>query len=193
MRFHVLLPGRARSKFKGMTQHGFSDSRTVSFLCWLVILVAAPRCAEAEPSTAAVSAFNSYVRAVESRLAEQHRSPKAFLATSTPQNEIELHRGNLVVEQLTPTGGVALPGALLHHWRGTAFAPGATSADFERLMRDFKAYPQSFEPEVLQAEALAQRGDRFQALIRVRQRHVITVVMDTTYDIRFGRLDARHG
>jgi hypothetical protein len=29
--------------------------------------------------------------------------------------------------------------------------------------------------------------------MRVRQRHVITVVMDTAYDVSFGRLDARHG
>jgi hypothetical protein len=29
--------------------------------------------------------------------------------------------------------------------------------------------------------------------MRVRQRHVITVVLDTTYDINFGRLDARRG
>ncbi len=29
--------------------------------------------------------------------------------------------------------------------------------------------------------------------MRVRQQHVLTVVMDTAYDIIFGRLDARHG
>ena len=29
--------------------------------------------------------------------------------------------------------------------------------------------------------------------MRVRQRHVITVVMDTAYEIDFGRLDARRG
>ena len=45
-------------------------------------------------------------------------------------------------------------GALLHHWRGTAFAPGAKAADFERLMRDFNSYPQHFSPQVLQAKVL---------------------------------------
>jgi hypothetical protein len=29
--------------------------------------------------------------------------------------------------------------------------------------------------------------------MRVRQKHVLTVVMDTTYDVRFGRLDEREG
>jgi hypothetical protein len=140
-------------------------------------------------------AFNSYIGAVESRLAQQHRSRNVFLApvASAPQNEIRLHRGGLIVEQLTPASGVVFPGALLHHWRGTAFAPGAKAADFERLLKDSNAYPRVFSPEVLQARVLAQDGDRLQTWMRVRQHHVITVVMDTTYDVAFGQLDAQQG
>ena len=82
---------------------------------------------------------------------------------------------------------------MLHHWRGTAFAPGAKAADFERLMKNFSAYPQRFSPQVVQAKVLAQQEDRAQATMRVRQHHVITVVMDTTYEINYGRLDPGHG
>jgi hypothetical protein len=46
---------------------------------------------------------------------------------------------------------------------------------------------------VLQEKILMQQGDHYQVVMRVRQRHVITVVTDTTYDVTFGRLDARHG
>ncbi len=60
-------------------------------------------------------------------------------------------------------------------------------------MRDFSSYPRYFAPQVVQAAVLAQQGDRMQAMMRVRQQHVITVFMDTAYDITFGRLDARHG
>jgi hypothetical protein len=158
-------------------------------------LVAAPGCAAAEPTPAAVAAFNAYIGVVESRLAQQHRSPDAFLApaASAGQAETHLRSGELIIEQLTPATAADCPGAMLHHWRGTAFAPGATAADFERLMKDFNAYPQHFAPQVTQARILTQQGDRLQAVMRVRQQHVITVVMDTTYDIEFGRLDARHG
>jgi hypothetical protein len=164
-------------------------------ICGLLLLVAGPGCVAGEPSPAGVSGFNSYVGAVESRLEQQHRSPERFLAPAgaPAESESRLHRGELVVEELTPPGGAALPGALLHHWRGTAFAAGAKAADFERMMRDFSAYPQYFSPQVLKASVLAQDGDRFAAAMRVRQRHVITVVMDTTYDVTFGRLDEPHG
>jgi hypothetical protein len=82
---------------------------------------------------------------------------------------------------------------MLHHWRGTAYAPGAKAADFERLMKNLGAYPQVYSPQVTQAKVLAQHGDRLQATMRVWQKHVLTVVMDTLYDIDFGRLDPRHG
>jgi hypothetical protein len=174
-----------------MTQREFSRFRARFVLCGLLISAAAPGCI-GEPAPSAISAFNSYVSAVESRLAEQHRSRNAFLVL-VPQNNLHLRRGELVVEQLTPTTGGVLPDALLHHWRGTAFVSGAKAADFERLMKDFNAYPERFSPEVLEASVLAQQGDHFQVWMRVRQRHGITVVLDTTYDVTFGHLDGQHG
>ncbi len=173
-----------------MTRFQSTCSRTFSLL---LLLAGAPGCVAAEPPAAAVAAFNSYTHTVETRLEQQHRSQSTFLApaSSDLQSADRLRRGELIVEKLTPPADP--PGAMLHHWRGTAFAPGAKAADFERLMKDFNAYPQRFSPQVLQARVLAQQGDRLQATMRVRQRHVITVVMDTAYDISYGRLDAQHG
>jgi len=177
-----------------MTRRTFSDLRTFFVTCGVLILVA-PGCFGEEPTPEATLGFNSYVSVVELRLGQQHRSRDGFFtgAATAAQNEIRLRRGELIVEQITPSGGAALPGAMLHHWRGTAFAPGATAADFERLMKDFSAYPQRFSPQVIQARVVTQKDDRVQALMRVRQRHVITVVMDTVYDVTFGRLDEHHG
>jgi hypothetical protein len=180
-----------------MKKRLFAHFRKISVLCSLLLFLDAPRRLMAQPPPAAVSAFNSYARAVESRLAQQHRSPHAFLAPATSGSaslEARLRQGELLVERanehVTPAD---FSGALLHHWRGTAFAPEARAGDFQRLMRDFNAYPQHFSPQVLQARVLTQSGDRMQAWMRVRQRHVITVVMDTTYDISFGQLDVQHG
>lgn len=144
----------------------------------------------AEPSTAALAGFDSYITKTEARLEQEHSSAQTFLAS---EDEARLRRGDPVIEEVTPAGGEALPGALLHDWRGTAFVPGATAADFERIMKDFGAYPQRYAPQVVRARVLARDGDHFQVLMRVRQQHVITVVMDTTYAVTFARLDAEHG
>ena len=149
----------------------------------------------AEAPAAAVSVFNSYVGAVEGRLVEQHRSAEGFLAGAAGEaaSEARLRRGDVIVEQMTPPVGAELPGAMLHHWRGTAFAAGAKAADFEKLLRDFGGYPKTFAPQVMEARTIAAEGDRVTGWMRVRERHGITVVLDSTYDVRFGRMDARDG
>jgi hypothetical protein len=164
----------------------------------VLLLLATGRVAgwcEAAPA-AAVSAFNSYAGKVESRLREQHQRTDGFLVSvgTNPQMDERLREGQVVIEQLARGKQAELPEALLHHWRGTAFVQGATATDFERLMKNFNSYPRTFAPQVVRANVLTpQRGDHFTATMRVRQHHVITVVMDPTYDIRFGRLDAQHG
>lgn len=155
-----------------------------------------PHLLMAEPTPAAVTAFIGYTRMVEARLAQQHQTRTAFLATpatGTENLQSRLRGGELIIERIDPPATAEAAGALLHHWRGTAFAPGARAADFERLIRDFHAYPQHFAPQVLQAGVSTSSPDRMQAWMRVRQKHVITVVMDTSYDIDFGRLDVQHG
>ncbi len=171
----------------------FAPSRRLSAVCGLLLFLDAPRSLMAEPPAAALTAFTAYSRAVEARLAQQHRSAGAFLALGGPAEENKLREGEVVIERLTPPVGGAFSGALLHHWRGTAFAPGARAADFERLMRDFNAYPQHFASQVMQARVISQNGNNVQAWMRVRQHHVLTVVMDTTYDVSFGQLDVQHG
>jgi hypothetical protein len=154
----------------------------------LLVSLAVSRCLMAEPPAAAVAAFQSYTRAVESRLAEQHRSPNGFLAAEMP-----LGRGDVHIDRLAPRPHRELSDALLHHWRGTTFSPGARALDFEQLLRNINSYPQHFAPQVLQARVLEERDGRTEATLRVRQKHVITVVMDSDYDVTFGRLDAQHG
>lgn len=169
--------------------------RPFVILCWVLMIMATSSCFGAEPGHRAVSVFNAYIGTIESRLAQQHQSPTEFLdpAALTASDNVRLRGGHLVIERLTPAAGTALPGALLHHWRGTAFIPNAKAASFERLLKDFDAYPQYFSPEVMRARLIAQHDDDFQVQMRVRQKHVITVVLDTTCDVIFGKLDEDHG
>ena len=181
-----------------MKQRIFTLKRKVSFAFWLLLLLDATRSLKGEPTKAAVSVFNAYSAAVELRLAHQHSSQRDFLApfgADVKDPEERLHRGESVIERVVEPVSVNTgnSGAMLHHWRGTAYISGATAGDFERLMRDFNSYPQYFAPQVVQAKRGSEHGDRIQAWMRIRQKHVITVVMDATYDVTFGQLDQRHG
>ena len=181
----MMQPGTAHSRF-----------RTVAWAFAILFLTLAdPAEGVADPAPAAVSAFNAYIGKLEARLAEQHRLPNTFIVpvASGANGDARLRRGELIIENVPPSGASDLPGAILFHRRGTAFVSGAKAADFESLIKDFNAYPRRYAPQVLQSKILAGQGDRFQATMRVRQVHIITVVMDMAYDIAFAHLDAQHG
>jgi len=165
-----------------------SALRSTLVYCAIIaaVAVSAPCRAVAAPRPAAAASFNAYINTVESRLAQQHRSAGGFLAS---EDQGRLRNGELMIETLAPESPPGFSGAMLHHWRGTAFAPGAKAADFERLMRNFNAYPQYYAPQVMQARILSQQGDHYQVVMRVKQHHVITVVLDTAYDVTFAHPD----
>jgi ribosome-associated toxin RatA of RatAB toxin-antitoxin module len=186
--------------------NGFT--RHLSLVCGALLLLRAPRLF-AEPSTAAVAAFNTYAHTVEARLAQQHSSPDTFLILpADPTSLAHLRSGQLLIEKInaqltTPT----LPDALLHHWRATAFVPNAgvpgdpkgrwggnvTASDFAHLLQDFNAYPRNFAPQIVSTTVLSRTPTDTIARLRTRQHHVLTVVLDTTVDVTFATLDPTHG
>ena len=155
----------------------------LTLVCSLA-LAERPALAFEAPSAGAVSAFDQYAGRLSSHVSDPHQPE--LLSSIDASSISRLRQGELLIDKLTPVGETT-PGALLHHWRGRAFVAGAKLEDFTRLLRNFDAYPKIFAPQVERAAVLARQGDRMQASMRVRQKHVITVVMDTTYDVSFGR------
>ena len=162
-------------------------------LCRLLLLAAFAGHAQAEPTRKAIAAFDAYVRRVEARLAEQHRSAGHFLAGElNAENRQRLRGGELLVDRVADKSAEELPKALLHHWRGTAFAPGASAADFEQLMRNLPAFPQVYAPQVLTGRVLQRDGEHMLETMRLQQKHFLSVVLDLTSDSNFYHLDPQH-
>lgn len=146
----------------------------------------------AEPSVAATARYDTYIGGVEKRLARQHASSAGFVEAGAEQ-AARLRHGDLVVERMSPNGDDALPGAMLHHWRARAFVTGVHEADVERALRDVASYTRVYAPQVLRAKGTPMQGGGMRTAMRVRQKHVLVAVLDTDYDVVFGRLDAGHG
>jgi hypothetical protein len=166
----------------------------------LLLALDAHRVLHADVPPGAAAAFDTYARQVEQRLRFQHASGPTFLASSGGAASISLHTGTLRIERVTeptpspsPDALATAAGARLDHWRGTAFVPGVTAEQFESLLRDVSHYPTTFAPQVEQARIVASSPDRLLVTMRVRQHHVLTVVMDAAYDVTFAHLDPAHG
>jgi hypothetical protein len=157
---------------------------------WLLVVSLTVAVGQAQAPADALADFTKYTAAVETRLAEEHGSSETLLASV---DRDRLRKGEVVIQKLVPEKDADPSGAMLHHWRGTAFAPGATAADFKRLMRDFPAYTTVYAPQVVRAVIVSHDGDRYAVTMRVKQKHVLIVVMDTAYDVTFAQQNRLRG
>lgn len=144
-------------------------------------------------------AFDRYVQLTETRIAGELRPGGAFLRPDAlPEVDraaayFALRNGELRIERLeTFENGHAIecPGGMIHHWVGTVFIPGATLEETLKVVQDYDHHAEVYAPEVVRAKILSQAGDDFHIYMRLRQKKIITVELDTEHDAHFERLDA---
>ena len=163
----------------------------------IVLCLAIPSPA-AHLSSPAQRAFDDYTATVEKRLAQQHASPDTYLAVlnlgSAERADAarDLRSGVLRVEPVNG-GRHEVRGGILHHWRGETFVPGANAKGMLALLRDYNHLALYYTPEVESSRLLSDRGGTAKIAIRMRKQKVITVVLDTEYDVQTGLTSANSG
>ena len=105
----------------------------------------------------------------------------------------ELQRGDVVSERLETrdsAGPIQTPGAMIHHWVGTVFIPATTLEQVLTLLQDYDHHSIYFSPEVTKSKLVAHADGDFKVFYRLTRKKIVTVVLDTDYDVRYERLDA---
>lgn len=159
-------------------------------LCWIIPISAAQQ-------KRTTDAFDSYVASAEQRITQARGKSSSFLAMESlptvQQKEVmsQLRRGDVVIETQgnTPT---EVPAGLIHDWVGTVFIPKLTVAQVLSLIQDYDHSTRYYSPDVEQSRLVSRQGDDFQVFMRLRKHKVITVVLDTEYNVQYGRLDPVH-
>jgi hypothetical protein len=143
-------------------------------------------CRGAQLTQAANVAFGQYVASLEARLALQHADAATHLAMLNVDSsrrivlERQLMAGEIRVE---PVNGAVrdVPGALLHHWRGSAFVANATPEEMLALLRDHSHVYPHYAPRVIASRALKDEGDTAILAVRLKEQTVRTIVLDAEY------------
>jgi hypothetical protein len=177
-------------------------TRTIAWVqaALLVCVPAVPRRTEAaELKPEAVAGFDRYVRLTEQRMQAELRPGAAFLwvdgLPEARRNNVyaQLQRGEVVASRLeTPdtSSDLHVPGALIHHWVGTVFIPGASLQQVLTLLKDYDHHTIYFRPEVAKSKTLEHAGEDFKVYLRLTRKKIVTVVLDTEYEVHYERLDA---
>ncbi len=157
-------------------------------------LSSATSAAELQPST--VAAFDHYVQLTEQRMATE--LPGSFLRIdSLPSDQrqagyIRLLAGEVITEQLqTLENGkpIAVSSGMIHHWIGTAFVKGITLQKTLTFLQDYDHQAKYYAPDVQTSKLLQRNGNDFKIFLRLRKHKVVTVLLNTEYDVKYTMLD----
>lgn len=155
---------------------------------------------ELRPET--LAAFARYVEATEARIDQQQSRPDSFLyidRLSEPQRSqivARLKRGEIYMAPVETRDGsgrlINAPGAMIHHWIGDVFVPGASLRKVLDLAQDYNRHQEIYQPEVVRSRLVSHTADDFKIFYRLRQHKVITVTLDTDMDVHYRRVDETH-
>jgi hypothetical protein len=172
-------------------------STVLWFLAVILILSGIATGAELKQRT--ISAFDRYVQLTEQRFDADLRPGTPFLwINRQPESQREhdcekLRNGEVVIshmETLDHGKQITVPDAIVHHWMGTVFIPGATLQQTLALMQDYNKHDVYYSPDVARSKLISHSGDDFHVYYRFKRHKVVTVVLDTEYEVHYTRISA---
>jgi hypothetical protein len=171
-------------------------SARVSLVPFVVALLAA-EVTLAQPQTRTTEAFDHYVAEAEARITRARGAAGSFLRIESlpvvqrTERVTRLRRGEILIEKAGDTRA-EIPGGLIHDWLGTVFIPHATVTQLLGVVQDYDHLTRYYSPDVMQSRLVSRAGDDWHVFMRLHKHKVVTVVLDTEYSVRYGRLDAAH-
>jgi hypothetical protein len=174
---------------------------------WLRILLAmeilgtqTPQVMSAELRPKTVEAFDRYVQLTEARInGEVSQADKFLYVDGLPparrsQVLAALKRSEIFMERLQTLDAsghkIEAPDALIHHWLGAVFAPGANLRETIALMQDYNRHQDIYRPEVVRSRLLTHQGNDFTIYYRLRKKKLITVTLNTNHDVHYFPVDS---
>jgi hypothetical protein len=142
------------------------------------------------PQTAA--AFDRYVELTEARM-NADLAPGRFLRIAGQADwQAKVRGGHIRIQRdVTLDNGkeIDVPGGMIQHWVGAMFISGATIQQVRAVLQDYESYKYIYKPEVIDSRLISHKGDEYDVFLRLYKKQVLTVVLNSTYHVRYGAPD----
>ena len=153
--------------------------RCVGLFVPLCFAAAQPRLPSVKLAPETAAAFDRYVAQAEGRIDNaEARNPK-------------LRGGELSIESAGAAGDTKVPGGMIQDWIGTMFVRGATLDEARAVLQDYAGYKTYYAPQAIESKLLAKRADEYDVFLRLYEKHILSVVLNTTYHVRYSMPDAQ--
>jgi hypothetical protein len=153
------------------------------------------------PSPETLKAFETYIQTAEARSNEELVARKNFIWVDVlPESERErtydrLKRQQTIIRHSASCASrdcSSIPGGIIHDWTGITFVPGVTLQQTVAALQDYDRDADYYRPTVLRAKLRSREGNSFRVFLRLKETHVLTVVLDTEYEIQYLVVDRTH-
>ncbi len=109
---------------------------------------------------------------------------------SDPVVDPKLRDGKTHIEAVDAARNLHPPGAMIQDWVGSMFMPGATLPQVRSVLQDYANYKNYYRPKVIESREISHRtnppqGDQYDVLLRLYEKHILTIVLNSTYRIRY--------
>ncbi|MFB3852645.1 MAG: hypothetical protein ACE148_02340 [Vicinamibacterales bacterium] len=182
----MLIPTKAAPRREppaapaGPSGRGLALSLSVSALAVLLAAAAGAVAAAAELRPETLEAYKKYIEMLDREFAERAtKGPTADWLSAIARDRRSLHAGEIPIVEGGKEGMIAVPGGLIHDWRGTVFIPGARLKDVLAVNQAYDDYAR-FHQVVLRSKAIAREEDTFTVFLRIRKgTSIVTATLDT--------------
>ena len=188
-----------------------TPGRSLSGLVWVLLFAAIGlhaigssdlAAAELKPKT--LEAFHRYVAAAEARMKREQRRPDDLLYIETlPKPQFDsimatLKQGEVYVQPVrirdAKSGSLDVPDGMIHHWVGDVFIPGKSVNTALEVLRDYNDFKNLYKPEVIRSRLVKREdADDYKVYLRLQKKSIVTVTLDTWYDIHFTPIGENSG
>lgn len=157
-----------------------------ALLAALFVHAAAGSARSAELTANAIQGWDDYISRTELRIANEIAGEQDVLAGTDAEilrRRLE-NADEVVVTRIsarTAEGGpLRLEGALVHHWQGAVFVPGATLAE----MLTPTSRPAHQQDDLEQSRVLSRSDNETVLFVRLQKRAIVRVTLDTIHHVR---------
>jgi hypothetical protein len=155
-----------------------------------LLLLSAPSAAASELKPETLEAFNRYSAARDAEFdAEVQHDPFLWVDAQPESKKQEFYRQlrnlGVVIERLDQQvqgKKYEVPSALVHHWVGIVFVPGAKVGEVVRLVEDYDHHSKYFAPEVARSKLVSRDDGHFLTYLRFHKKHILSVTVDTWHE-----------
>jgi hypothetical protein len=161
-------------------------------LLFVALLTSPPVTYAATLTPATARAFDRYAELTEVRMNADLAAGRFLKLDGQPDLKAKIRKGQIHIEAgVTLDSGkkIEVPDGMIQHWAGMMFIPRATILQVKAVLQDYENYKSYYQPEVIESKQIAHQGEEFDVFLRLFKKHLLTVVLNTNYHIRYGMPD----